>query len=482
MDAAVKRAIPSPQCYQRRRPERTLWYRTVQTHFETWLALSSGQGDTSPPAHVEQAFRRYLECGILAHGFARAYCDECKHDFLIAFSCKGRGVCPSCNTRRMVETAAHLADHVFPRLPVRQWVLAVPKRLRYFLQTDAALQGAVLRIFLRAVERCLREHSPGCGASARIGAVAFIHRFGSSLNEHVHFHCCIIDGVFEPEIGDNGDNEKSGVDFHAASGLDVAALADVQALVRRRILRAFVRRGLLDKNDAGVMGGWEHGGGFSLDASVCIGGDDRAGLERLLRYCARPPFALERLQQLDAEHLIYHSSKPRPDRSSDLVLTPLELIDKIAALVPPPRAHRHRYYGVLAPNSSLRAAVTAMAPVQVIAPPPTVSANTDEEPHHRAASRYLWAMLLARIYEAFPLACPICHAQMRIIAFIDDASTVRKILDHIGESTQPPRIAPARGPPLWEAARASGQAGNDPQWDMSAQPVPEFEFDQRIVW
>jgi hypothetical protein len=477
MDAAVKRAVPSPRCYQRRRPEKTLWYRTVQTHFETWLALSTGQGDASPPAHVEQAFRRYLECGILAHGFARAYCDECKHDFLIAFSCKGRGVCPSCNTRRMVETAAHLTDHVFPRLPVRQWVLSVPKRLRYFLQTNTALQGAVLRIFLRGVERCLREHSPGCGTSARIGAVAFIHRFGSSLNEHVHFHCCIIDGVFEPAA-----NEAAGAVFHAASGLDVAALADVQAMVRRRILRAFVRRGLIGKNDAGVMGGWEHGGGFSVDASVCIGGDDRAGMERLLRYCARPPFALEHLQQLDAEHLIYHSPKPRLDGSSDLVLTPLELIDKIAALVPPPRAHRHRYYGVLAPNAALRAAVTAMAPVQVTAPPPAVAANTEEEPRHRAASHYLWAMLLARIYEALPLACPICHAQMRIIAFIDDASTVRKILDHIGESTQPPRIAPARGPPLWEAAMASGQAGNDPQWDMSAQPVPEFEFDQRIAW
>ncbi len=80
----------------------------------------------------------------------------------------------------MAETAAHLVDHVFPPLPVRQWVLAVPKRLRYFIQRDAALQGTVLRIFLSVVEGCLREHSPGCPAAARIGAVAFIHRFGSS--------------------------------------------------------------------------------------------------------------------------------------------------------------------------------------------------------------------------------------------------------------------------------------------------------------
>jgi hypothetical protein len=307
--------------------------------------------------------------------------------------------------------------------------------------------------------------------------VAFIHRFGSALNEHVHFHCCIIDGAFEPA---DVTGEAAGVVFHAASGLDAAALADVQAMVRRRILSTFARRGLIGKSDAEVMGSWEHGGGFSLDASVCIGGADRTGLERLLRYCARPPFALEHLQQRDAEHLVYHSPKPLLDGASDLVLTPLELIDKIAALVPPPRAHRHRYYGVLAPNASLRAAVTALAPVQVIAP--AASANTEDETRYRAASRYLWAMLLARIYEAFPLACPICHAQMRIIAFIDDASTVRKILDHIGESAQPPRIAPARGPPLWEAAMASEQACNDPQWDMSVQHVPEFEFDQSVAW
>ena len=63
MSAAVKPAPSSTRCYQRRRPEHTLWYRTVQTHFETWLALAAGQGDASPPAYIEHAFRRYLECG-----------------------------------------------------------------------------------------------------------------------------------------------------------------------------------------------------------------------------------------------------------------------------------------------------------------------------------------------------------------------------------------------------------------------------------
>jgi hypothetical protein len=150
----------------------------------------------------------------------------------------------------MAETAAHLVDHVFPPLPVRQWVLAVPKRLRYFLQADTALQGTVLRIFLSVVERCLREHSPACPVTARIGAFAFIHRFGSSLNEHVHFHCCVIESA---PATDNAPDEAPGVSFHAALGLDAAAFADVQARVRTRVLSTSVRRGLIDQDDATEM-------------------------------------------------------------------------------------------------------------------------------------------------------------------------------------------------------------------------------------
>ena len=177
----------------------------------------------------------------------------------------------------MVETAAHLCDHVFPRLPVRQWVLSVPKRLRYFMQREGAVLNMVLRIFLRVIAQTLQTHSLGAAhvdrAALHIGAVAFIHRFGSSLNGHVHFHVCALDGVFE---------EVSGIVFHPASAIDEAAVAQVQADLRRRILRAFVGRGLLESCDAKEMLGYQHSG-FSVDAGVCIEADDRAALERLLR-------------------------------------------------------------------------------------------------------------------------------------------------------------------------------------------------------
>jgi hypothetical protein len=154
-----------------------------------------------------------------------------------------------------------------------------------------------LRLFLDAVEQHLRRRCPGAGPKSRIGAVGFIHRFGSSLNEHTHFHVCVLDGIFEPD-------PEQGARFIEAEELDADDAEAVQAQVRRRILRAFVRRGLLEKEDRKEMEQWDHGGGFSLDAGVRIEAHDRQSLERLLRYCARPPFAADRLEEIDAQRMI----------------------------------------------------------------------------------------------------------------------------------------------------------------------------------
>ena len=142
----------------------------------------------------------------------------------------------------------------------------------------------------------------------------------------------------------------------------------------------------------------------------------------------------------------------------------------------PPRLHRHRYCGVRAANAPLRPAVTALAPAATTSPP-VANAEPTAEPAHRRAARYAWALLRARSYEVFPLLCPHGGGAMRIIAFITDGPTVRGILAHLGEPTAPPRIAPARGPPLGDAAGAE----YDPSADPPLQSAPAFAFDQRIV-
>ena len=129
-----------------------------------------------------------------------------------------------------------------------------------------------------------------------------------------------------------------------------------------RLLRLFVRRGLLGGDDSWVMAQWQHGGGVSPGGSVRIAAAGRAGRQRLLRYCARPLLALDRLRELHPERLLYKSNKQGPAKYGMCSSwTPLELLDRLAARVPPWRIHRHRYFGALASNAPLRAAVTALA-------------------------------------------------------------------------------------------------------------------------
>ena len=120
--------------YLRRQPENGVLHRVLREHLESFLeegrARGAGEG---LPAFVERELREFLSCGVMARGFARFRCDFCGHEILVAFSCKGRGFCPSCCGRRMADLAAHLTDDVLGGLPMRQWVLTLPHRLRYAL-------------------------------------------------------------------------------------------------------------------------------------------------------------------------------------------------------------------------------------------------------------------------------------------------------------------------------------------------------------
>ena len=152
-----------------------------------------------------------------------------------------------------------------------------------------------------------------------------------------------------------------GVAFREAPAADRAVLGAIQDRVRRRVLAFLERRQCLSSDVVQEMLAWEHGGGFSVDASVRISASDRLGLERICRYAARPAFAAARLVKEGPDTLIYTPPKPGPDGRPYLVMTPLELLQKLAALIPPPYLNMVRYFGVLAPHAKLRAAVVATA-------------------------------------------------------------------------------------------------------------------------
>ncbi|MEX2608830.1 MAG: transposase, partial [Gemmatimonadota bacterium] len=149
--------------------------------------------------------------------------------------------------------AAHLSDAVLPPVPLRQWVLSLPKRLRPYLPHDPQLAGAILRVLLRALQTRLRRTSPGAAPDARPGAVSFLHSFGSSLNPHFHFHVVVLDGLFSEEPAGT-------VRFHEATHLTSDDAHHLQRLRQRRILRLFQRRGMLEPATVENMLTWQGSG------------------------------------------------------------------------------------------------------------------------------------------------------------------------------------------------------------------------------
>jgi len=273
----------------------------------------------------------------------------------------------------MAQTAAHLVDHVIPPVPVRQWVISVPKRLRGMLADRPAAVNALTKIFLDEIERTLITAS-GVTAAAdtpsasrpRLGGISFLHRFGSALNHHVHLHACVTDGVFMPAADRAGGDTPPA--FLPARSITEANLAALTARVRRRVIRWFRLAGLLDAAAATDMLAW---------------------------------------------------------------LSPFEFLDRLADLVPPPRKHRHRYHGVFAPNQKLRRAVTALAIGNVGKQREAATGGhrgdghgttgccdtkLDHKPRSHDTSWIAWAKLMARVGEEFPLECPNCGGDIRLRA------------------------------------------------------------------
>ena len=481
--AANARRVSSIE-YRPRRPEESLLHRVVRDHLETFVAREAERGG-SLPRFVDRELRKFVACGSPALGFVRVRCTECGHDRAVPFSCKGRGCCSSCGGRRMSETAARLVDRVLPRVPIRQWVLSLPRPLRYRLAYNADLCSAVLGVFLRAVFGWLRRRAKRAGVSdGQPGAVTQIQRFGSAINLNLHLHSLVLDGVYT-EVEGRARFRR----LPPPTQRDIEKLC---ATIARRARRLLVRRGLADESAVDALGDQEPllagvcsasiqglvatgdraGGavqrvgdevdddessarparlcaqvaGFNLQAAVAVPARDRRRLETLCKYISRPPIAAERLSELPDGRLAYELKKRWSDGTTHMIFRPTELIEKLVALVPAPQKNLLRYHGVLAARARLRPQVVAAAhpdppvPNEAVAPERPVTLGRP--------GRYMpWAELLKRVFQSDVLCCPRCGGRMKIIATLTKPSVVAAFLRSVGVSADPPRFAPPTRPP-----------------------------------
>lgn len=412
---------PKQTLYRPRKPEKTPLFQVIKKNYLHWHK-NREKLETPVPHYIENVFQKYLGCGILAKGFACAHCEGCCKDFLIAFSCKGRGICPSCNQRAMVETAAHLIDSVLPQVPFRQFVMSFPKRVRCYLENHKTLQ-TVLKIVVDEIRKTLIANNPDVH-TPHMGAISFIQHFGNTLNCHPHFHIIVADGIF---------TGKDGLQFHEAT-LTQDDITDTQEAIQKRVLKYFCNRKFFDKDEMQKMLAYENSG-FSLDASVKIQSFDKDALERLIRYCARPPFKSESIQ-VHNSLINYRFAKPSHDGRLFMTLDPLDFLERISKFIPYPRRHRRHYHGVFAPSSPLRKQVAANAQKRL-----DIAIKTRQETDEKItkASR-TWASLIARIYEVDPLTCISCGKKIKIITFVTHPEHIRRILRGIGWSITIPEF------------------------------------------
>jgi hypothetical protein len=394
----------------------------------------------------------------------------------------------------MAERAAHLVDHVLPDVPVRQWVLSVPHRLRYLLAWDHDLCCAVAAVLARAVFRRLRDRAADAGIrDGRAGGVVVLQRFGGALDLNLHFHALVLDGVFAPGTG-------GALRFHALDELTTLDVEEVLASIEALVARRLRRRGLVGEADD-AANGWADDApvfaelaaasidgrtalgagrgarptrvgrlptwteprspgdcharcdGYSLHAALVIPAGQRERLERVCRYVLRPPVAVDRLHVTSDGRVRVSLRQPWRDGTTDFVFDPVDFLGRLAVLVPRPRVNLILYYGVLGARAGgrmdvVRRACGEASMAESICAGDGAAAATDSEGTRPAEGRgWRWAALMRRAFGFDVLACPRCGGRLRLIALIESPSVVGRLLRHLGLPDTIPTPRPARAPP-----------------------------------
>jgi hypothetical protein len=312
--------------------------------------------------------------------------------------------------------------------------------------------------------------------------------FGAAINLNVHVHALVLDGVY----AEDGSGTLRCHPVPPPSDENMDALL---ATIERRIVRLLARRGVVEGGthgpdrwseqapvlagiaDASVQGRvafgpragakvrrgggspeWPalsssargpchaHHDGFDLHAGVVVPGRDRARLERVCRYALRPPVAHDRIHLTEQGQVRLELRHRWADGTSHLLFDPIELLERLAALTPRPRINLVLYYGVLGARSAWRSRLGE--------PEPAPSGETGAEPAARpdaagaAPSNLLWAQLMRRSFGFDVLACPRCGGRLRLIALIEEARVIQRILGHLGLATEVPAARPSRAPPM----------------------------------
>jgi Putative transposase/Transposase zinc-binding domain len=407
------------QLYSRRKPESTPLYQIISSGHEvlaqSWEdAFQSEYGVLRK--EVVKAFESYLNCGILAHGCARASCEnkECQHSELIAFSCKTRSLCPSCAAKQSVIFAENLVENVLLPYDHRHCVFTVPKRVRPYFKFNRELMAHLYRTAWESwKELALEQYPTGIPA-----AVEALHSAGDLLAFHPHIHGLFLSGVIMPD----GSFQPIEVDQER-----------LQTLFADKVLLALLKEGLLAEEDIDNMKSWEHSG-FNVFVGDLIDSGDQKRQLLAARYLKKCPLSNERLRIIDGSpETILEYSSYKNEQKSLRTFTPLKFLAEIQQHIPDSWEQTTRFLGAYSSRSR------GAAKEKILLESSDIDFLPLPEPIQKSSAN--WARLMKKVFELDPLLCPKCGSQMRIKAFITNPYEIDRITKNLGIPNQ-------RAPPL----------------------------------
>lgn len=477
-----------PGCgYERRTPEDSALHRAVRQGWPEVQAAIREQTGGKLPEYLHKAVKAYLACGQMAAGFSRWQCRSCHKDLLVAFSCKVRGLCNSCDGKRMLEEAEHLCNSVLPHVPYRQWVLSLPYDLRYLAAWNVTLRNAILTAAMNAIHRQYRDQAKAQGIAGKVqsGAVVVTQRVSSDLRLNLHFHILVADGVWTeqggqvefrpaPPLGEltvqevlhditlrvdqqlirlgfkEAEGEKFDGDDPALAGLLKAALLgkplDPEGLRSERDKRTALR--LVPRPNGRNCAQFS---GYSLHANTRVGEAARDELYRLVKYLARPTIAGRRVTECEDGRFRVELKTPWKDGTQAVKLTAAELTGRLLAATPKPGRPFLRYFWAFGPAAQLRPKVVLAgdrAPGRRKRVSDEVARDDDAPPLGEAeelarvlaaeqerSRKLTWSDALRVSFGVDALTCE-CGGKRRLIAVITQAKVIKKILAHLGLPTE----------------------------------------------
>ena len=437
--------------YRARNPRKSPLWQCVHRHLSTFL---DRYPEDYQPRHgplrpvVNAVVHKFLDCGNLERGFARIHCTACGLDALLAFSCKSRWFCPSCHQKNVLTSAEFLVARVLAPVHHRHYVLALPKMLRPYFQRHRVLLKHLctaahesLSIYLRAALE---------NQKAQTAIILTLHTFGEYLDFHPHVHALVADGLFT----------RDGI-FHPLPQLPLKPLEEI---FRARIIQLLVELDLLKADRVNLLYSWKHSG-FNVHRGESVGPENKSLLTQLAQYILRNPFSVEKMTlQSPGDAIIYRSKlNPKINRNFEIFTGP-DFLATITQHIPDKGAQMVRHYGWY---SNKMRGQRYMAANGGVAAEPLRPASTPPPPAKLPSRK--WRDVILKVWHTDPLQCPHCQNRMRVIAVIEQAGVIEKILRHKGLWCGTPRVAPSRAPPNAKPA----QQEDSPYY--ASDPMPDYD-------